>query len=155
MMRSGLFGGQQSNDVEPTTPTPLPVGERPPSRASEMPGEGSCHANSTPHPVCSLRSQTTLSPARRGSEWLVGLMPLPCRPLFRVGLLVLQRVFRLDELGFLHLVALAHLADPLEDDLVARFEAAGDDALLGLVAALDDKHVLEFVQNCDQPLVSH
>src|SRR6185312_17022431 len=67
---------QISNDREPTSPTPLPSGERPQSRASEIAGEGSCYTNSAPHPVFSLRSQTTLSPAGRGSECLVGSMSL-------------------------------------------------------------------------------
>ncbi|HXD86673.1 MAG TPA: beta-ketoacyl synthase N-terminal-like domain-containing protein, partial [Urbifossiella sp.] len=65
---SAITGNRVSNDIEPASPTPLPVGERPPSRASEMAGEGSCYTDSAPHPVCSLRSQTTLSPAGRGSE---------------------------------------------------------------------------------------
>src|SRR6185312_2300548 len=68
---------KESNDIVPTSPTPLPVGERPTSRVSEMSGEGS-YANSAPHPVCSLRSQTTLSPTGRGSEsWLA---PCHCFP---------------------------------------------------------------------------
>src|SRR6185312_14324329 len=53
--------GKQRHSTNP--PTPLPVGERPTSRASEMSGEGSSCSNPAPHPVCSLRSQTTLSPS--------------------------------------------------------------------------------------------
>src|SRR6185312_4540046 len=60
--------------IEPTSHMPLPAGERPPSRASEMAGEGSCNSNQAPHPVCSLRSQTTLSPTGRGSEKAAGSM---------------------------------------------------------------------------------
>src|SRR6185312_16756473 len=57
--------GKQRHSTNP--PPPLPVGERPTSRASEMSGEGSCCPDLAPHPVCSLRSQTTLSPTERGS----------------------------------------------------------------------------------------
>src|SRR6185312_12206088 len=63
-----ITDGQEGNNIEPASPTPLPAGERPPSRDSEMAGEGSCYADITPHPVCSLRSQTTLSPTGRGLE---------------------------------------------------------------------------------------
>src|SRR6185437_3465442 len=69
----------QSKDIKPTSPTPLPVGERPQFRASEIAGEGSCFKYSAPHPVCSLRSQTTLSPAGRGSESLAGSTSLRCK----------------------------------------------------------------------------
>src|SRR6185312_10571413 len=64
--KSKISGASQERSRRSNQPPPLPVGERPPSRASETAGEGSCYADSAPPPPFSPRSPTTPPPPPGG-----------------------------------------------------------------------------------------